>query len=131
VPATKASGTKAEPQRLRNTGPTGRIEPLPRKRIAELYTLGYTKHGKTELYRDLLRHVSEASDEPFVVSRGQRGLVMSVFDLPSYPFVFTVIKDRFPPQKTASREKVRRLRPRGPEEEVGREWTLALATVPL
>lgn len=83
---------------------------LPRKRIAELYiSLGYTKHGKTELYRDLMRHIaaSEASDEPFVVSRGQRGLVMSVFDLPSYPFVFKIIKDRFPPQKTASREKVR------------------------
>jgi isocitrate dehydrogenase kinase/phosphatase len=83
---------------------------LPRKRIAELYiSLGYTKHGKTELYRDLMRHVSasEASDGPFVVSRGQRGLVMSVFDLPSYPFVLKIIKDRFPPQKTASREKVR------------------------
>jgi isocitrate dehydrogenase kinase/phosphatase len=83
---------------------------LPRKRIAELYiSLGYTKHGKTELYRDLMRHVaaSEASQEPFVVSQGQRGLVMSVFDLPSYPFVFKIIKDRFPPQKTASREKVR------------------------
>lgn len=81
---------------------------LPRKRIAELYiSLGYSKHGKTELYRDLMRHVSESSDEPFVVSEGQRGLVMSVFDLPSYPFVFKIIKDRFPPQKTASREKVR------------------------
>lgn len=86
---------------------------LPRKRIAELYiSLGYTKHGKTELYRDLMRHISAAeasglSDEPFIVSRGQRGLVMSVFDLPSYPFVFKIIKDRFPPQKPASREKVR------------------------
>ena len=80
---------------------------LPRKRIAELYiSLGYTKHGKTELYRDLMRHVGSAA-EPFVVSEGQRGLVMSVFDLPSYPFVFKIIKDRFPPQKTASREKVR------------------------
>lgn len=80
---------------------------LPKKRIAELYiSLGYTKHGKTELYRDLLRHVS-AADQPFRVSAGQRGLVMSVFDLPSYPFVFKIIKDRFPPQKTATREKVR------------------------
>lgn len=79
---------------------------LPRKRIAELYiSLGYTKHGKTELYRDLMRHIA-ASDEPFVVSEGQRGLVMAVFDLPSYPFVFKVIKDRFPPQKNTTREKV-------------------------
>jgi len=80
---------------------------LPRKRIAELYiSLGYTKHGKTELYRDLMRHIA-SSEEPFVVSRGQRGLVMSVFDLPSYPFVFKVIKDRFPPQKTVTREEVK------------------------
>ena len=80
---------------------------LPKKRIAELYiSLGYTKHGKTELYRDLMRQVV-ASEEPFVVSEGQRGLVMSVFDLPAYPFVFKIIKDRFPPQKTASRETVR------------------------
>lgn len=80
---------------------------LPKKRIAELYiSLGYTKHGKTELYRDLMRQVA-ASEEPFVVSQGQRGLVMSVFDLPSYPFVFKIIKDRFPPQKTATREQVR------------------------
>jgi isocitrate dehydrogenase kinase/phosphatase len=79
---------------------------LPRKRIAELYiSLGYTKHGKTELYRDLVRHIA-ASDAPFVVSEGQRGLVMAVFDLPSYPFVFKVIKDRFPPQKNTTREKV-------------------------
>lgn len=80
---------------------------LPRKKTAELYiSLGYTKHGKTELYRDLMRHIA-SSDEPFVVSEGQRGLVMAVFDLPSYPFVFKLIKDRFPPQKTATREKVR------------------------
>lgn len=79
---------------------------LPRKRTAELYiSLGYTKHGKTELYRDLVRHIT-ASDAPFVVSEGQRGLVMAVFDLPSYPFVFKVIKDRFPPQKNTSRAKV-------------------------
>jgi isocitrate dehydrogenase kinase/phosphatase len=79
---------------------------LPRKRTAELYiSLGYTKHGKTELYRDLVRHIA-ASDAPFVVSEGQRGLVMAVFDLPSYPFVFKIIKDRFPPQKNTSRETV-------------------------
>ena len=32
---------------------------MPRKPVAELYTaLGYDKHGKTELYRDLLRHLA-------------------------------------------------------------------------
>lgn len=79
---------------------------LPRKRIAELYiSLGYTKHGKTELYRDLTRHIAATSD-PFVVARGQRGLVMEVFTLPSYEFVFKVIKDSFAPSKRTTREKV-------------------------
>jgi isocitrate dehydrogenase kinase/phosphatase len=80
---------------------------LPRKRISELYTsLGYKKHGKTEFYRDLLAHIA-ASDDPFVEARGQQGLVMEVFNLPSYEFVFKVIKDTFPPQKNVTREGVR------------------------
>jgi isocitrate dehydrogenase kinase/phosphatase len=79
---------------------------LPRKRIAELYiSLGHTKHGKTELYRDLMRHIA-ASDEPFVEAPGQRGLVMIVFTLPSFEMVFKVIRDVFPPQKRATRDKV-------------------------
>ena len=86
---------------------------LPRKRIAELYlSLGYSKHAKTELYRDLMA-VMGGSDERFVVAPGQRGLVMAVFTLPAYEFVFKVIKDRFPPQKTTTRwevmEKYRRV----------------------
>ena len=69
---------------------------LPRKRISELYlSLGYNKHGKTEFYRDLTSYAA-ASDESFVVAPGQRGLVMSVFTLPSYEFVFKVIRDTFP-----------------------------------
>src|SRR6185436_20353077 len=56
---------------------------LPRKRIAELYiSLGYTKHGKTELYRDLMARIAETEDR-FVPAPGQRGLVMAVFTLPS------------------------------------------------
>jgi len=79
---------------------------LPRKRIAELYgSLGYSKHAKTELYRDLMA-VMAGSDERFEVARGQRGLVMAVFTLPAYEFVFKVIKDRFPPQKTTTRWEV-------------------------
>ena len=32
---------------------------LPRKRMAELYiSLGYKKHGKTELYRELMAHIA-------------------------------------------------------------------------
>lgn len=79
---------------------------LPRKRIAELYmSLGYSKHAKTELYRDLMA-VMGRSDQRFVVAPGQRGLVMAVFTLPAYEFVFKLIKDRFPPQKTTTRWEV-------------------------
>jgi len=79
---------------------------LPRKRISELYlSLGFEKHGKTELYRDLMRHIAR-SEERFEVAPGQRGLVMEVFTLPSYEFVFKVIKDYFPPSKLTTREQV-------------------------
>ena len=79
---------------------------LPRKRIGELYlSLGYNKHGKTEFYRDLMKDIA-ASEERFVVAPGQPGLVMSVFTLPSFPFVFKVIKDFFPPSKRVTREEV-------------------------
>jgi isocitrate dehydrogenase kinase/phosphatase len=80
---------------------------LPAKPVAELYiALGYDKHGKTELYRDLLRHFAFC-DEPFVVAPGDEGMVMDVFTLPSLDVVFKVIKDRFGPTKTISREMVR------------------------
>ncbi len=80
---------------------------LPRKRIGELYiSLGYNKHGKTEFYRDLMRHVAD-SDDRFAVAPGVPGLVMEVFTLPSYEFVFKVIKDEFPPQKRVSRGEVK------------------------
>ena len=37
---------------------------MPLKPIAELYiSLGYNKHGKTELYRDLLRHLESSTDQ--------------------------------------------------------------------
>ena len=79
---------------------------LPRKRISELYiSLGYGNHGKTEFYRDLMARIAE-SDDRFVVAPGKRGLVMEVFTLPSYEFVFKVIRDRFPPQKATTRERV-------------------------
>ncbi|MEM9558359.1 MAG: bifunctional isocitrate dehydrogenase kinase/phosphatase [Acidobacteriota bacterium] len=80
---------------------------LPRKRIAELYiSLGYSKHGKTELYGDVMKHVSTAA-ERFHVAPGERGLVMAVFTMPSLRFVFKVIKDRFPASKRTSRREIR------------------------
>lgn len=80
---------------------------LPRKRISELYiSLGYWKHGKTELVNDLVQHVARTS-ERFHRAPGQVGMVMSVFTLPSFEFVFKVIKDDFPPAKAVTRAEVR------------------------
>ncbi len=76
---------------------------MPKKPVGELYNaLGFNKHGKTELYRGLLRHLA-ASDDRFVEAPGARGMVMLVFTLPSYDVVFKVIRDSFAPPKTASR----------------------------
>ena len=79
---------------------------LPVKRIAELYiSIGYNKHGKTELYRDLLRHL-KTTDDQFEIAPGDKGMVMTVFDLPSFDVVFKIIKDTFAYPKTATRQEV-------------------------
>jgi isocitrate dehydrogenase kinase/phosphatase len=79
---------------------------MPLKRVAELYiSLGFTKHGKTELYRDLCAYLARA-DERFEFARGTRGMVMAVFTLPGYDFVFKIIKDRFDPPKQTTRDEV-------------------------
>ncbi|MEJ2363830.1 MAG: bifunctional isocitrate dehydrogenase kinase/phosphatase [Deltaproteobacteria bacterium] len=79
---------------------------MPRKRVAELYiSIGYNKHGKSELYCDLLQHL-ESSKEKFQIAEGERGMVMEVFTMPDYDLVFKVIKDRFPPSKNTTREEV-------------------------
>lgn len=79
---------------------------MPLKRVAELYiAIGYNKHGKTELYRDLLKHLARSNDQ-FQIAPGERGMVMAVFTLPSYDMVFKVIKDRILPPKTTSRREV-------------------------
>jgi isocitrate dehydrogenase kinase/phosphatase len=79
---------------------------LPHKRIAELYiSTGFNKHGKTELYRDLLDHMTVCYIDRFNISPGQRGLVMIVFNLPRDDLVFNLIRDRFDtPKKTTRRE---------------------------
>ena len=79
---------------------------MPRKPLDELYTsLGYHKHGKTELVRTLLRHM-EANDGRFEVAEGDKGLVMAVFALPALNVVFKIIKDRFGPPKQTTRQQV-------------------------
>ncbi len=80
---------------------------MPRKSKAELYTaIGLQKFGKAEFYRDFLKHLRYSGDH-FVVAPGIRGMVMCVFTLPSFPYVFKVIKDRFPPPKEMTRETVK------------------------
>ena len=81
---------------------------LPVKPVAELYTsIGYSQHGKTNLFRALHRHM-EHSNTRFERARGARGMVMAVFTLPSFDVVFKVIKDEFPPTKRTTPEDVKR-----------------------
>jgi isocitrate dehydrogenase kinase/phosphatase len=79
---------------------------MPKKPRSEIYTiLGLQKQGKTLFYRDFLQHLKHSSDE-FQVAPGIRGLVMSVFELPSFPYVFKVIKDFYPPPKDTTRAQI-------------------------
>jgi isocitrate dehydrogenase kinase/phosphatase len=72
---------------------------LPNKPKAEMYTmLGLHKQGKTLFYRDFLHHLKHSHDN-FIVAPGIKGLVMAVFTLPSYPYVFKLIKDKIAPSK--------------------------------
>ncbi|MBL8507042.1 MAG: bifunctional isocitrate dehydrogenase kinase/phosphatase, partial [Chitinimonas sp.] len=80
---------------------------LPFKPKAELYTmLGLAKQGKTVFYRDLMHHLRHSRDD-FIIAPGIRGLVMLVFTLPSFPYVFKLIKDEIAPTKDVTQEIVR------------------------
>ena len=80
---------------------------MPRKPRAELYNaLGLQKHGKNLFYRDFMAHQRHSSDR-FRIAPGIKGMVMLVFDLPSFPYVFKVIKDFYPPQKDTTREQIK------------------------
>lgn len=80
---------------------------MPRKPRAEIYNaLGLAKQGKNLFYRDLLWHLRHSTDQ-FRIAPGIKGMVMLVFDLPSFPYVFKIIKDRFAPPKDTTREQVR------------------------
>ncbi len=81
---------------------------LPVKPVGELYTaLGHLKHGKTELYRDLQRHLLR-TDGRFERAPGASGMVMAVFALPGFDVVFKVIRDTFPQPKRTTRAQVTR-----------------------
>ena len=80
---------------------------MPRKPRAEIYNaIGLQKHGKNLFYRDFLHHLRHSSDK-FRIAPGIKGMVMLVFDLPSFPYVFKVIKDFYPPPKDTTREQIK------------------------
>lgn len=79
---------------------------MPGKPVDEIYTvLGRAKQGKTERYSAFFRHL-ESSMDLFERARGDKGMVMEVFTLPSYELVFKVIRDRFAYPKTTVRADV-------------------------
>ncbi len=80
---------------------------MPKKPRSEIYTvLGLQKHGKNLFYRDFLHHLTYSSDQ-IQEAPGIRGLVMLVFALPSFPYVFKIIKDSFPPPKETTKELIK------------------------
>ncbi|MFL5403876.1 MAG: bifunctional isocitrate dehydrogenase kinase/phosphatase [Gemmatimonadales bacterium] len=79
---------------------------MPLKPVNELYTsIGYNKHGKTELYRGLMGHLYQP-EARFAPAEGDEGMVMAVFTLPSFNVVFKVIKDTFGAPKNTTRRNV-------------------------
>jgi isocitrate dehydrogenase kinase/phosphatase len=91
--------------------PSGYVEFLqsmaPARTGSELYTVvGLGKQGKTLFFRELTQHLHHSRDQ-FVEAPGIRGQVMLVFTLPSFPYVFKVIRDVFGGTKETTREMVR------------------------
>src|SRR5690606_10753155 len=79
---------------------------VPHKPRAEIYTMvGLQRQGKTIFFRDLEHHLKHSTDH-FVLAPGTKGMVMLVFTLPSYPYVFKVIRDWFSPPKDVDRAHV-------------------------
>ena len=82
-------------------------EMLPMRSDGDFYTLlGLHKQGKNIFWREFAQHL-RYSDDKFILAPGVKGLVMSVFTLPSFPYVFKVIKDTFGANKDFDREYVR------------------------
>ncbi len=80
---------------------------MPNKPTAEIYSsVGLHKHGKTLFYRTLFDHLFHSNDK-FIEARGIAGLVMIVLTLPSFPYVFKIIRDRFGQVKDITRDEVK------------------------
>ncbi len=81
---------------------------MPNKPRSEIYImLGLGKQGKTMFFRDFIYHLHHSADQ-FIIAPGIRGLVMLVFTLPSYPYVFKIIKDVFGSSKEMDRATVKK-----------------------
>ena len=79
---------------------------MPYKRVDELYTaIGFNKHGKTELFHSLVRHLEDPAAR-FAFAEGDEGMVMAVFTLPAFNVVFKIIKDSFGAPKNTTRAAV-------------------------
>jgi isocitrate dehydrogenase kinase/phosphatase len=79
---------------------------MPLKRVDELYNaIGFNKHGKTELFRSLMRHLQDP-EARFALAEGDEGMVMAVFTLPVFNAVFKIIKDTFDAPKNTTRQAV-------------------------
>lgn len=108
---------------------------LAEKTAADLYTqIGFHKQGKAEFYRDFLDHLQRSSDL-FETAPGSKGMVMLVFTLPSYPYVFKVIRDHFrPPKDTTRKAVIDRYHMVKQHDRVGRlsdAWEFSYAAFPL
>jgi len=80
---------------------------MPSKPRSEIYTMiGLGKQGKILFFRDLMQHLRHSEDK-FVIAPGIRGMVMLVFTLPSYPYVFKIIKDVFAATKEVDHDTVK------------------------
>ncbi len=80
---------------------------LPMRSTSDFYTmLGLQKQSKNIFFREFQQHLQYSHDN-FILAPGVKGLVMSVFTLPSFPYVFKVIKDTFGPNKDFDQEYVR------------------------
>ncbi|HAY41228.1 MAG TPA: bifunctional isocitrate dehydrogenase kinase/phosphatase [Gammaproteobacteria bacterium] len=80
---------------------------LPEKNKPELYSsIGLHKHGKNLLYRNLLQY-SKLTNEKLTLAPGIKGMVMTVFTFPMFPYVFKVINDKFAPPKQCTPKTVK------------------------
>lgn len=79
---------------------------MSHKNLSELYAnIGYDRHAKTVLYKEIYRHLARTNDQ-FTPAPGIKGMVMAVFTLPGFNVVFKVIRDKFRPPKSISRQHV-------------------------